>query len=129
MRERLAVASIATIALAGCSFLLSDDFAGEDPPAASEAGSSEAGTGDASNGGADTSAPADDGGANADAALDPSLLAFWNFDQTPSSVVEDQTGHGHTLVLTGAQVVNDAGKRGGALVFSGNQFAHSDSLD
>lgn len=125
MRERLAAAVFLAIAGAGCSLLVSEDFASEDdPPPGSDAG------GDATDGGNDAPVtPSDDGGdAAPDGPLDPSLLAYWSFDGTPASLIADDTGHGHSLVSSGAQVTPGAGKRGGALVFTGNQFAFADSL-
>lgn len=80
---RLAATSVSAIALAGCSFLLSGDFAGDETPA--EAGPP---TVDANGGGdaaAEVAVVVDAGGSDTaadatDAALDPSLVAFWTFE-------------------------------------------------
>jgi hypothetical protein len=130
MRARLIGAVVVALALAGCSLLISEDLAAEDALPSGEAGV-------APSGDDGSTPPNDDGGgtiadgaplADADAALDPSLLAYWTFEQTPSAVVEDQTGHGHTLILSGAQIVPGAGYRGSGLVVADGQTSIADSL-
>lgn len=119
MRLRLAIASLVAMALAGCSFLLSEDFAAEDSPPPGEAGA------------ADTTPSADVGAslpdavtadaavdADADAGLDPSLLAYWTFDHGATTLQRDETNR-FDLNTTGGTVETTGGVRGGAIVFAG----------
>src|SRR5262245_61935045 len=91
-------------ALGGCSlFFGTGDLTGDDGRHTPDATSSVDGT--TPDGGIDDGALATDG------ALDPSLVALWTFDDAASSgTVPDKTGHGHDMVLTGAQVDPAGGK-------------------
>jgi hypothetical protein len=123
MRARFTLGVLSGVALAGCSLLVSEDFASEDPAPPAEAGAGDTGTGgdDARLGEADSGndTATDTGG---DAALDPSLLAFWTFDNGTDVVQKDETKR-YDLVTSGASIDANAGVHGGALVFSGNPMA------
>lgn len=130
MRARLAFASAAALALGGCSFLLSEEFAAEDTPPPTEAGADTATESDAGPGSAD--APVSDANVDAridtgDAALDPSLVAFWTFDNDTSLTQKDETQR-YDMVLTGATIVPNGGIRGGAALFGGSDGQRVDAL-
>ena len=126
MRLRLAVASFMAMALAGCSFLLSEEFAAEDAPPATEAGAT-----DTTSSSDVDSSPADvvttDAGADGDAALDPTLVAFWTFDKNTTSSQRDETNR-YDLVVSGATIDPDGGIRGGGIVFLGSESPRVEAL-
>ena len=130
MRLRLAIASLLAMALAGCSFLLSEEFAAEDSPPPGEAGAVDttpsADTGPSVPDVVTTDAGVDDG-ADADAALDPSLLAFWTFDHGATVLQRDETNR-HDLNTTGGTIDPTGGVRGGAIVFAGGNTAQVTGL-
>lgn len=57
-----------------------------------------------------------------DAGPDPSLVAYWAFDDTPTDGVLDSTGRGHTAVCVTACPTLVTGKVGGAYSFSAAQM-------
>lgn len=103
-------------AVVSCS--LFTDFDGlSDPTSVVEAGVAETSTGDD----ASTVPDAADGSVVADAGdLSRDLLAYWSFDEGMGTLVQDQSGHGHTGAFRGAPSWT-AGKFGGALAFDGVQ--------
>lgn len=128
MRLRLAIASLVAVALVGCSFLISEDFAAEDSPPPDEAGAVDT-TASADTGPSIPDVVTEDGGADADAdaALDPSLLAYWTFDHGPTTLQRDETNR-YDLNTTGATIDPTGGVRGGAIVFAGSTGPQVDAL-
>lgn len=130
MRLRHAIASLIAMALAGCSFLLSEEFAAEDSLPPNEAGSSDTTPsidGPSSLPDVVTSDAAVDADADADAGFDPSLLAYWTFDHGATTLQRDETNR-YDMNTTGGTIDPTGGIRGGAIVFAGGNTAQVTGL-
>lgn len=127
MSARFPATIASAIALAGCSLLVSEDFAAEDPLPPSSDASSDATEAAAS----ETSTSADSGSevaVDADAGVDPSLVAFWTFDHGTSALQKDETQRYDLLVSNAASIDVTGGVRGGSIVYANAGQPRVDAL-
>ncbi len=126
MSRAIVVCAVAFAAsLAACSLLVSTDDLSSDAAGVDAGGDVVVADAPASSdGGSGPDAP--DGGA--DAAIDPSLVGWWTFDETTGSTVFDKSGRGHDMAVSGVTFAPTGGKYGGAGIFATGSFGVVEAL-